>query len=87
VLDKAAQYVAPGGRLVYVTCSLLAAENEDRVTNFLGKCSDFEPIAVDALTAAMPELARFGSGLGLRLTPHSSGTDGFFVAGLRRRHA
>jgi 16S rRNA (cytosine967-C5)-methyltransferase len=87
VLGRAEQYVAPGGRLVYVTCSLLPAENEDRVTNFLGKRSDFEPIAIDALTAAMPELARFGSGLGLRLTPHSSGTDGFFVAGLRRHYA
>jgi 16S rRNA (cytosine967-C5)-methyltransferase len=85
VLDKAAQYVAPGGRLIYVTCSLLAAENEDGVTKFLASHGDFAPIAVDTLTAALPDLSRFGSGLGLRLTPHRSGTDGFFIAGLRRQ--
>jgi 16S rRNA (cytosine967-C5)-methyltransferase len=85
VLDKAAQYVAPGGRLIYVTCSLLAAENEDRITKFLGLREDFAPIPVDELTAALPDLSRFGSGLGLRLTPHRSGTDGFFIAGLRRQ--
>ena len=35
ILEEAARLVAPGGRLVYVTCSLLRAENEDRITGFL----------------------------------------------------
>jgi 16S rRNA (cytosine967-C5)-methyltransferase len=86
VLDRAAQYVRPGGRLVYVTCSLLAAENEARLKRFLSLHDGFAPIEIAALTASLPDLSRFASGLGLglRLTPHRSGTDGFFIAGLRR---
>ncbi len=41
VLDQAARFVKPGGRLIYVTCSLLAEENEDRVAAFLERASDF----------------------------------------------
>ena len=37
ILDRAAQYVKPGGWLVYATCSVLKCENEDRVSNFLEK--------------------------------------------------
>ena len=87
VLERAEKYVRKGGRLVYVTCSLLLAENEDRLTQFLAAHGDFSPVPVADLTAGLPELARFAarSGLGLRLTPHGSGTDGFFVAALRRR--
>ena len=45
VLDTAAAAVAPGGRLVYVTCSLLAVENADRVRAFLDRAPAF---SVDA---------------------------------------
>jgi 16S rRNA (cytosine967-C5)-methyltransferase len=87
VLERAKQYVKKGGRLVYVTCSLLAAENEERLTRFIAADSTFAPIGIDVLTAGLPKLARFasGAGLGLRLSPHRSGTDGFFIAGLRRQ--
>jgi len=79
VLDAAAPYVKPGGRLIYVTCSLFAEENEDRVAAFLERSGDFSPepatgIADDRLTA---------EGF-LRLTPRTSGSDGFFAAVLRR---
>src|SRR5581483_7158091 len=49
VLAAAAGYVKPGGRLVYVTCSLLAEENEDRVGAFLAAHGDFAsaPIALE----------------------------------------
>ncbi len=43
-LENAARFVRPGGRLVYVTCSLLKAENEDRVAAFLESHADFLPI-------------------------------------------
>ena len=43
-LDNAARFVKPGGRLVYVTCSLLKAENEDRVAAFLEAHADFLPL-------------------------------------------
>jgi 16S rRNA (cytosine967-C5)-methyltransferase len=79
VLRQAAAFVKPGGRLVYVTCSLLAEENEDRVAAFLGDRPDFA--AVPATGPADAFLAASGS---LRLTPRTSGTDGFFVAALLR---
>ena len=41
VLDQASAFVKPGGRLVYVTCSLFAEENEDRVAAFLDRASGF----------------------------------------------
>ncbi len=89
VLEIARKYVKSGGRLIYITCSLLKAENEDRVANFLAGQSDFTPIAAAALAAAagLPALTRFASrfGPGLRLTPATAGTDGFFVAGLVRQ--
>jgi 16S rRNA (cytosine967-C5)-methyltransferase len=48
IFDQAASLVRSGGRLVYATCSLLAEENEDQVTAFLSRHSDF--IQVDGLS-------------------------------------
>jgi 16S rRNA (cytosine967-C5)-methyltransferase len=87
-LAQAARFVKPGGRLAYVTCSLLKAENEDRVNAFLAAHADFLPLdmAHAARKAGAPDLAAFASplGPGLRLTPASAGTDGFYVALLTR---
>ena len=44
ILESAARFVKPGGRIVYVTCSVLKAENEDRVTAFLETHADFLPL-------------------------------------------
>lgn len=41
VLDQAAAFVKPGGRLVYVTCSLFAEENEDKIAAFLARAEGF----------------------------------------------
>jgi 16S rRNA (cytosine967-C5)-methyltransferase len=80
--------VKPGGRLVYVTCSVLMEENEDRLAAFLGGRSDFAPIAVAEMAAAvgLPALAAFAAadGTAVRLTPRRTGTDGFFIAAMRR---
>lgn len=89
VLASGARYVKSGGLLLYVTCSLLIEENEDRIAAFLAATPGFEPVEPAALArrAGLPDLARFASrhGAGLRFTPATSGTDGFFVAGLARR--
>lgn len=89
VLETASEYVKQGGRLVYVTCSLLKEENEDRIADFLGRHSEFAPIPAATLAeaAGLPALSCFASGFGfgLRLTPATAGTDGFFVAGLARQ--
>jgi len=78
VLDGAARYVKPGGRLVYVTCSLFREENEDRVAAFLARTPGFEVRPVEIAGA---ERWRTPEGF-LRLTPRTAGADGFFVAGL-----
>jgi 16S rRNA (cytosine967-C5)-methyltransferase len=79
VLDGAAAFVKPGGRLIYVTCSLLAEENEDRVDAFLARVAGFE-----LLPAVGPADAFLTPRGFLRLTPLTTGTDGFFVAVLKR---
>jgi 16S rRNA (cytosine967-C5)-methyltransferase len=87
-LAEATRFVKPRGRILYVTCSLLREENEDRMAVFLGTHTDYRSLPVRELTemAQLPELERFASclGFGLRLTPLTSGTDGFFIAMLQR---
>ena len=88
VLAQAARYVKPGGALVWITCSLLAEENEARIAAFRETHPDFVPrAAVDvAVEAGLDALVPFAdsSGVGLRLSPYRTGTDGFFVATLVR---
>lgn len=84
ILDSAQRLVKKGGKLLYVTCSVFEAENESQVNQFLKKYPDFE-------VAAAPEIWNNGacrelvgaSGL-LRLSPHRTGTDGFFAAILQK---
>jgi len=81
VLDLATQFVKPGGRLVYVTCSVLPDEDEDRVAAFLARTQGF---SVRPATDN-PELTRHLTDEGyLRLSPRASGADGFFVAVLEK---
>jgi len=91
VLDLGAGLVKPGGRLVYVTCSVLPEENADQVAAFLERHADFgiEPYA-DAWRERLgpePPVSADGSTDTLQLTPASHGTDGFFIALLGRRAA
>ncbi|MEZ5920435.1 MAG: RsmB/NOP family class I SAM-dependent RNA methyltransferase [Parvularculaceae bacterium] len=92
VLKEAAQFVRPGGRLVYVTCSFLMEENEDRLDEFLsGKAQFSRASALEAIRAsgliteaAEATLKKCETGAGaLRLTPARTGTDAFFVSLLR----
>lgn len=88
LLAQAARFVRPGGRLAYVTCSLLRDENEDQIAQFLQIRPEFSAVsaAEAAARAGLPDLAAFASPFGdaIRLSPRRSGTDGFFVAVLRR---
>jgi 16S rRNA (cytosine967-C5)-methyltransferase len=71
LLDIAAQLTRPGGRIVYVTCSLLDEEGADQVESFLAR-----HIGWKATIPTIP--AGFPRGKGIRLTPFQDGTDGFF---------
>jgi 16S rRNA (cytosine967-C5)-methyltransferase len=93
VLQQAAAYVRPGGRLVYATCSVLCEENEDRIATFLGLHPDFHPAPVAKAIEASGQLEPSGRDMlaaratpegFLRLSPASAGCDGFFVAVLER---
>lgn len=86
ICSRAAPLVAPGGRLIYATCTLLAAENQEVVARFLAAHPGFELMPVKAIWGA--ERARpitDESGTYLSLTPDRHGTDGFFAAVLRRQ--
>ncbi len=88
VLEKSVRFVKVGGRIVYVTCSVLRAESEDRVAAFLAAHDDFLPVdaAAQARSAGLPALAERASpfGPGFRLSPRTTGVDGFYVATLAR---
>ena len=88
VLKQAARFVKPGGSLAYITCSVLRSENEERVAAFLDAHPDWLPrdAAHMARLAKLPALAAFASpfGPGIRLSPLTTGTDGFYVAVLVR---
>lgn len=86
ILQSAARCVAPGGRLVYSTCSILPEENDAQIETFLAKNPDFSLInAVESLGDRVKGLTSDDDYL--RLRPDVHGTDGFFAAVLERRTA
>ncbi len=80
ILSNQANYVNPGGILMYSTCTVLKRENEEVVSAFLQEHPDFYPEALD-LPALFPANT---SGM-LTLIPGQYDTDGFFICRLRRR--
>lgn len=76
LLDIAATLVRPGGRLGFVTCSLLDQEGAARIDAFLARNQRFAPLTCD-LALGVPR------GKGIRLDPFHHGTDGFFIAMMR----
>ncbi|MBX3491016.1 RsmB/NOP family class I SAM-dependent RNA methyltransferase [Parvibaculum sp.] len=85
VLARAARLLRPGGRLVYVTCSMLPSENEKQVEAFQAAHTDFAAMPWRSLWPAdIAPPPHANDGAYLRLTPGSAGTDGFFIAILRR---
>ena len=83
ILDAAARLPRPGGRLIYATCSLLPAENEDQVAAFLARHPDYAVVPLDEAWGF--DTPAPGPGPFLSLTPLHDGTDGFFGAVLERR--
>jgi len=84
ILAASARCVAPGGRLVYATCSLLTEENEAQVQAFLSQHPDFVELDAGERLAARGVHVHL-DGPHLKLRPDTHGTDGFFAAVLARR--
>jgi len=80
ILQRGARLLRPGGRLVYATCTVNRAENEDVVAAFLDARPDFRLVRPGA--GWLPE-ACLRDGF-LFVTPHRHGTDAFFAAVLER---
>jgi len=86
ILASASRLVKPGGRLIYVTCSLLHEENEGQAEAFLAAHPDFALYPVARAWAETIGGHSPGGGDYLRLTPARHGTDGFFVAIFERQN-
>ena len=81
LLAAAAAQVAPGGVLVYSTCTISPDENERQIAAFLERDRSFR---ADDLQAEYPEWAHPRAERHLLALPHVQGSDGFFIARLRR---
>lgn len=86
VLDRAAALVRPGGRIAYITCSVLDAENGAQVAAFVARRPAFAVLPPADVVAPLRDCADAflaaarATPQGLLMTPHRTGTDGFFVA-------
>ena len=80
ILENQSAYVRKGGVLLYSTCTVLKAENEDVVNAFLAKHTDFYTEPLD-----LPEVFPENETGMLTLIPGDYDTDGFFICRLRRK--
>ena len=84
ILEVCSRYVKPGGILVYSTCSIEPEENQGIVDSFLRKNTDF---SYDDIRLYLPKSLNFDDPAGfIQLYPNIHGTDGFFVARLKRKN-
>ena len=83
ILDRAAEYVKPGGVLVFSTCTIAKEENEENMIWFM----NHHPFKLESLDSFLPqELHSETTALGyLQLLPGVHKTDGFFIAKFRRK--
>ena len=80
MLDALWRTLAPGGRLVYATCSILRAEGVDIVDAFVARTEDAREVPIDAHWG-------FAEQRGRRIAPGMHGFDGFYYAVLERASA
>lgn len=86
LIDHAADMVAPGGMLIYATCSLEPGEGEEQIAGFLSRHPHFHPVPVqpgelpDGLNECAPGQIRVVPGA----LADKGGLDGFYIARLRR---
>ena len=92
VLDRAARLVKAGGRIAYITCSVLSQENGEQIRAFVARHPHFEIVHAANVTMPLGERAAafrdaaLLSTEGVLMTPQRTKTDGFFVSVLKRPH-
>lgn len=79
ILSSAARLIKPGGKLVYVTCSVFPDENIGQIKQFLGEHETFRVAAPGKLWDKLTSRSEDGLPV-IQLSPHKDGTDGFFAA-------
>jgi 16S rRNA (cytosine967-C5)-methyltransferase len=90
VLDRAAALVKPGGRIAYITCSVLPAENGEQVRSFIERHPEFSVVPPQETASVLWDKAEafaeaaLSSPEGWLMTPRRTGTDGFFVSVLKK---
>jgi 16S rRNA (cytosine967-C5)-methyltransferase len=90
ILDRAATLLKPGGRIAYVTCSVLDEENGAQIRGFLARHPEFALVPPSDVAKPLGDRAFLFrravliSGEGLLMTPRRTDTDGFFIAKLQR---
>jgi 16S rRNA (cytosine967-C5)-methyltransferase len=91
VLDRAAALVKPGGRIAYITCSVLPPENGEQIRGFVARHPEFSVLPPSqTMTVLWDKAEEFADAVlqsaeGLLMTPRRTGTDGFFVSVLKRQ--
>ena len=78
IINNAAEYVKPGGTLIYSTCTVSKAENDDIVEEFLSEHTDFVPVVVPLNIKGLED------GYKRTMLPCDINGDGFFTATLRK---
>ncbi|MFN5483873.1 MAG: RsmB/NOP family class I SAM-dependent RNA methyltransferase [Bradyrhizobium sp.] len=90
VLERAVPLVKAGGRIAYITCSVLAEENGEQVKAFIARHPEFSVQPPEQTASVLWDKAEVFteaallSAEGLLMTPRRTGTDGFFVAVLKK---
>jgi 16S rRNA (cytosine967-C5)-methyltransferase len=90
VLDRAGALVKPGGRIAYITCSVLPVENGEQVRGLLTRHREFSVVPpLETASVLLDKAQAFAAAAlqsdeGWLMTPRRTGTDGFFVSILRR---
>jgi 16S rRNA (cytosine967-C5)-methyltransferase len=91
VLDRASGLVKPGGRIAYITCSVLRPENGEQVQNFLARHPEFAVMPPQQTASVLWDKAEAFAAAALQsdegwlMTPRRTGTDGFFVSVLKKQ--
>jgi 16S rRNA (cytosine967-C5)-methyltransferase len=85
ICERALGLLAPGGRLIYATCTVLHAENRDVIARLLARHPGLEPVPVKEIWGAARAEPIAGPDGALALVPQRHGTDGFYAAVLRRK--